>query len=111
MSSLEGLLQPHDIEMVCAADRANGKSYILIDAGRDSKGRAVPSLERLKRKVEKCIVTDKKHVFATTKLYIIGDWNTADQGKEQTEVSQIESMQSLMLNPHRGKRHSSVRKN
>ncbi|KAF2632668.1 hypothetical protein BU25DRAFT_417273 [Macroventuria anomochaeta] len=85
MSKLEELLRPHSIEAVCAADRADGKSYILIDVGRDSKGRAVPSLERLKRKVDKCLVTDKKHVFAATKLYIIGDWNAAEPGEGQNE--------------------------
>ena len=87
MPKLEELLQPHSIEAVCAADRTAGKSYILIDLGRDSKGHAVPSLERLKRKVNKCIANDKKLVFAVTKLYIVGHWNAVELGEEQNEVS------------------------
>lgn len=86
MTNLEALLQRHSIEAVCAADRAQGKSHILINVGCNSRGRAVPSLERLKRKVEKCIVMNKKHVFATTKLYIIGDWINAEPDEVQDEV-------------------------
>jgi hypothetical protein len=86
MSNLETLLQPHSVEAACAADRANGKSFILIDLGRNSKGAAVPSLERLRRKVEKVLVTDKSHMFATTKLYVVGDWNFEEVEGERTEV-------------------------
>lgn len=86
MSNIEALLQPHSIEAACIANRANGKSFILIDVGRDSRGHSVLSLERLKRKVEKCLVTDKKQVFLTTKLYIVGEWNAADLGGGQTDV-------------------------
>ncbi|KAJ4362209.1 hypothetical protein N0V95_001453 [Ascochyta clinopodiicola] len=89
LSKLETLLQPHSIAAVCAADRANNKSYVLIDVGRDSKGRAVPSLERLKRKVRKCLATEKKHVFATTKLYIVGEWHTVELSEELDERQKI----------------------
>ena len=83
----EDELRPHSIEAVCAADDTAGKKYILINVGRDSEGRTVPSLERLRRKVEKCLVTDKKNVFATKKLYIVGHWNTAEPDEEQNEVT------------------------
>lgn len=86
MSNFVALLQHNSIEEICVADRAAGKSFILIDVGRNSNGQAVPSLERLKRKVEKCLVTEKKHVFATTKLYIVGDWNATEFEEELTDV-------------------------
>lgn len=85
----EGELGPYGIKAVCAADRAEDKSHLLIDVGRDSIGRAVPSLERLKRKVNNCRVTDNKAMFAATKLYIVGGWNLAEPNEGQNEVSWI----------------------
>ena len=87
MWKVEDESEPFNIEAVITADKAEGMSHILIDVGRDSKGRAVPSLERLRRKVERCIVTDKKQVFATTKLYVFGKWNYVERNGPQDEVS------------------------
>ncbi|KAJ4992717.1 hypothetical protein SVAN01_01763 [Stagonosporopsis vannaccii] len=77
MSKPEDELRPFSLEEVCAADRSAKRSYICINVGRDSKGRVVPSLERLQRKAEKCLTTNKKPVTTSTKLYIFGDWIAA----------------------------------
>ncbi|KAH6620383.1 hypothetical protein C7974DRAFT_458501 [Boeremia exigua] len=73
---------------VCAADRAAGNGFVLLDVGRDSKGRKVPSLERVQRKVQKHLLADKKRLSVVKKLYIKGDWNTAKPTKKQDEASQ-----------------------
>jgi hypothetical protein len=85
----EGEPGPYSIKAACAADRAKGTSHMFVDVGRDSIGCAVPSLERLKRKVNKCMVTDKKAMFAATKLYIVGDWNLAEPNGGQNKVNWI----------------------
>jgi hypothetical protein len=86
MSKLENELQPYSLEAVCAADRAAGSSHILINVAKRSKGRVIPSLERLLRKVEKLLATKPKPVATTTKLYIVGAWITKDLGGEPSEV-------------------------
>lgn len=87
LKPLEPSLQPFNFEEVLAADRAAGLRNVHIDVGRNSKGIAVPSLERMKRKVAKCITNDTKHRLATTKLYISGDWNYVEPEEEVTNVS------------------------
>ncbi len=96
MTDIEALLHEHDIKVACAADRANKKSNIFIDTGRDSEGDSPPSLERLKRKIEKCIVGDKKQIFATTKLYIVGSWNYAELEGEVKEASHTQQSLSFV---------------
>jgi hypothetical protein len=86
MSKLENELQPYSLEAVCAADRAAGSSHILINVAKRSKGRVIPSLERLLRKVEKLLATKPKPVATTTKLYIVGAWITKGLGGEPSEV-------------------------
>ncbi|KAF3046697.1 hypothetical protein E8E11_005620 [Didymella keratinophila] len=85
LKPLEPNLQPFNFEEVLTADRAAGLRNVHIDVGRSSKGVAVPSLERLKRKVTRCLTNDIKHRLATTKLYISGDWNYAEPRKDLTE--------------------------
>ncbi|KAF1934036.1 uncharacterized protein M421DRAFT_200 [Didymella exigua CBS 183.55] len=82
LKPIESELQPFNFEEVLAADRAAGSRNIHIDVSRNSKGVAVPSLERLKRKVQRCLTNDTKYRLTTTKLYISGDWNYA--GPEDT---------------------------
>ena len=86
MSKLENELQPYSLEAVCAADRAAGSSHILINVAKRSKGRVIPSLERLLRKVEKLLATKPKPVSTTTKLYIVGAWIAKDAEGEASEV-------------------------
>ncbi|KAF3045653.1 hypothetical protein E8E12_011005 [Didymella heteroderae] len=85
LKPLEPNLRPFNFEEVLAADRAAGIRNVHIDVSRNSKGIAVPSLERLKRKVARCLTNDTKHRLATTKLYISGDWNYAESEEELTE--------------------------
>ena len=84
-SKLENELQPYSLEAVCAADRAAGSSHILINVAK-SKGRVIPSLGRLLRKVEKLLATKPKPVSTTTKLYIVGAWIAKDPEGEASEV-------------------------
>jgi hypothetical protein len=86
LKPLELNLQPFNFEEVLAADRTTGLRNVHIDVGRNSKGVAVPSLERLKRKVARCLTNDTKHRLATTKLYISGPWNYAERQEGMTEV-------------------------
>ena len=86
LKPIESELRPFNFEEVLAADRAAGNRNIHIDVSRNSKGVAVPSLERLKRKVQKCLTNDTKHRLATTKLYISGPWNYAERQEGMTEV-------------------------
>lgn len=87
LKPLEPNLQPFNFEEVLAADRATGLRNVHVDVGRSSKSVTVPSLERLKRKVVRCLTNDSKHRLATTKLYISGNWNYAEPEGEMTEVS------------------------
>lgn len=91
LKPLEPNLQPFNFEEMLAADRAAGLRNVHIDVGRNSKGVAVPSLERLKRKVARCLTNDTKRRLVTTKLYISGDWNYAEREEEMTEVSRTKS--------------------
>jgi hypothetical protein len=87
LKPLEPNLLPFNFEEVLASDRAAGLRNVHINVGRNSKGVATPSLERLKRKIAKCLTNDTKHRLATTKLYISGDWNYAVPEEELDEVS------------------------
>jgi hypothetical protein len=86
MSKLKNELQPYSLEAVCAADRAAGSSHILVNVAKKFKGRVIPSLERLLRKVEKLLATKPKPVATTTRLYIVGAWITKDLEREPSEV-------------------------
>lgn len=87
LKPVEEELRPFSFEAVIKADRAASKRFILIDVGRDSKGCVTPSLERVKRKVKECLALDSKQTLATTKLYIVGDWNYVEPKEKLSEVS------------------------
>lgn len=88
LKPLELNLRPFNFEEVLAADHSAALRNFHIDVSRNSKGIAVPSLERLKRKVARCLTNDAKHRLATVKLYISGDWNYAEPEGELTAVSE-----------------------
>lgn len=101
-------MQPFSFQGVVAADRAASKRFVLIDVSRNTRGAAVPSLERLKRKIAKCLTNDTKHRLASTKLYIVGEWNCAEPKEELSEVNwtNFGTGLRLVLIEIRIKRHS-----
>lgn len=113
LKPLEPNLRPFNFEEVLAADRAAGLRNVHIDVGRNSKGIAVPSLERLERKVARCLTNDTKHRLATVKLYISGDWNYAEPEGELTAVSKknYQIIVASVLIGRRMRRCSPTRKN
>jgi hypothetical protein len=87
MGEFKSALKPYNLKAALAADR--GEDCLVINAGQDETGRAIPSLKHVSEQVERYLHHARPSTFAATKLYLIGTWNLTppevELGTESTE--------------------------
>jgi hypothetical protein len=95
MSEFKSALRAYDLDKALAADR--GADCLIIEVGRNERGEAVASLQRVADQVDHYIHDVPGSAFAATKLYIIGKWTLIPNVSEEetggevrdTEVNEI----------------------
>jgi hypothetical protein len=87
MAELKANLGPYHLEQALEADRTDDTCFVL-DVGLDDKGNRVESLKHVDDVVDEYILKVGTLPIPTTKLYVVGEWNTASGMEESDEATE-----------------------
>ena len=89
MAELKDNLGPYVLETTLAADRTDNSCYVL-NVGRDGNGDINSSLKHVKERVDDYLINVYDRLTPVTKLYVIGDWKSAQAKKDSEQASAFE---------------------
>lgn len=90
MAELKASLRPYNLDVALERDGEDEGCFVL-DVGADEEGEPVESVKRVEGVVEGYLARGEEPEVPVTKMYVIGEWNTAldeeeDKGNGECEV-------------------------